>query len=39
MSTTNPMLTPREAARLIGVSYPSDLHRKTSPKEIGDFGL
>jgi molybdopterin-binding protein len=23
MSTTNPMLTPREAARLIGVSYPS----------------
>jgi molybdopterin-binding protein len=23
MATTNPMLTPREAARLIGVSYPS----------------
>ena len=23
MSTTNPMLTPREAARIIGVSYPS----------------
>jgi molybdopterin-binding protein len=23
MATTNPMLTPREAARLLGVSYPS----------------